>query len=61
MTSDLFSLNNQNDELAHRTTSPLSSSNGQRRLNHIFEKQALVLPQQVAVEAPSNDLQAIEI
>ena len=39
--------------------SDLSSLSNQRRINHIFEEQAAVLPHHVAVEAPSSDLQAI--
>ena len=41
--------------------SDLPSLSNQRRINHIFEEQAAVFPQQVAVEAPSSDLQAIAI
>ena len=37
--------------------SDLPSLSNQRRINHIFEEQAAVFPQQVAVEAPSSDLQ----
>ena len=40
--------------------SDLSSFSNQRRINHIFEEQAAVLPQQVAVEAPSSDLQVAD-